>query len=74
MFCLSLNLTSDEWLKIQQASPKQWPGEVLSRREICRRYLLAGIEGLKGLPEADRSRLAHKFQDSMTTEEKRLRT
>jgi hypothetical protein len=40
MFCVLLNLTSSEWMRIQQAAGKQWPGEVLFRAEICRRYVL----------------------------------
>jgi hypothetical protein len=36
MYCLTVNLTSDEWLKIQQAAAKQWPSETLSYAEIVR--------------------------------------
>jgi hypothetical protein len=46
-------------------SQPQWPKEVLSRAEICRRYVLVGIEALKNVPPADRKRLAHELQASM---------
>ena len=74
MFCVSLNLTSDEWVKIQQAASRQWPGEVLSRAEICRRYFLVGMETLKNISDADRVRLAHQFQASIEAEDQRLRS
>lgn len=41
MLCVSVLLTSSEWGRIQQAA-EQFPGEVLSRAEIVRRYTLAG--------------------------------
>jgi hypothetical protein len=74
MFCVSLNLTSDEWMRIQQAAVRQWPGELLSRPEICRRYLLIGMETLKNLSDADRTRLAQELQASMAAEDQRLRS
>jgi hypothetical protein len=73
MLCVSMNLSSDEWLKIHQSSVKQWPNEMLSRAEICRRYVLIGIETLKNLPDADRERLAQELKASMATEDERLR-
>jgi hypothetical protein len=74
MFCLSLNLTSNEWQRIQQAAGKQWPKEVLSRAEICRRYVLAGIQALGLASPADLERMAHEFQMSMEAGEERLRS
>jgi len=44
MCCVSVNLTSSEWLRIQQAAQKAFPGETLSRGEVVRRYTLAGIQ------------------------------
>jgi hypothetical protein len=74
MFCVSMNLTSSEWLKIHQASARQWPDEVLSRAEICRRYVLVGVDTLKNLSDADRSRLAHELRSSMVAEDEQLRS
>jgi hypothetical protein len=37
MYCVSVNLTSGEWLTIAQAAAKEWPNETLSRAEIVRR-------------------------------------
>lgn len=65
MYCVSLILTSDEWMKIHQAAVSQWPKETLSRAEICRRYVLVGITSLKNVTSADRERLAHELQASM---------
>jgi hypothetical protein len=49
MLCVGLLLSSDEWQRIQQAAAEQFPGKVLSRAEIVRRYTLAGIEALAEL-------------------------
>jgi hypothetical protein len=62
MYCVSVNLTSAKWLRIQDAAGKQWPNEVLPRAEIVRRYTLAGVDILKHLSAADRARVAHSFQ------------
>jgi hypothetical protein len=74
MYCVSVNLTSNEWQRIQQAAGKQWPKEVLSHAEICRRYVLAGMETLKNISAADRARLAHELRASMQADDERLRT
>jgi hypothetical protein len=55
MYCVSVNLTSSEWLKIQQAAQKAFPNETLSRAEIVRRYTLIGIDALKGWARRIRS-------------------
>jgi hypothetical protein len=73
MYCVSVNLTSAEWVKIRDAAAKQFPNETLSRAEIVRRYALAGIDALKDLSASDRARLAHGFQASMEAGEERLR-
>jgi hypothetical protein len=73
MFCVSVNLTSSEWMKIQQAASKQWPGERLSRAEICRRYVLVGIQAVKNVSPTDQSRLAHQFQASMEAGDESLK-
>ena len=73
MYCVSVNLTSSEWMRIQQCAEKQWPQECLSRAEIVRRYTLFGMEALKNLSSADQSRLADRFQASMEATGERLR-
>jgi hypothetical protein len=55
-------------------SGQSGPDETLSRAEICRRYLLIGMETLKNLSAADRARLARQLQASMTADDQRLRT
>ena len=42
MLCVSVTLTSEEWLKIQQQAQQQWPTEQLSRNEITRRFAMIG--------------------------------
>jgi hypothetical protein len=76
MYCLSVTLTSSEWLKIQQAAAKQFPNETLSRSELIRRFTLAGIEALGGMSEADRAQRARQYQQSMALagDGERLRT
>jgi hypothetical protein len=56
-----LLLSSDEWLRIQQAAQKQFPNETLSRSEVCRRYVLAGNEALKNTSDVGRARLVHLY-------------
>jgi hypothetical protein len=73
MYCVSVNLTSSEWLRIQQAAQKQFPNENLSRAEIIRRYTLAGVDVFEQLSASDRARLAHEFQASMQASDQRLR-
>jgi hypothetical protein len=74
MFCVSVNFTSSEWVRIQQAAGKQFPNENSSRSAISRRYALVGMEALKNISDADRARLAHQFQVSIETEDQRLRS
>jgi len=73
VYCASVILTSSEWQRIQQSAGKQWPNEMLSRGEICRRYALFGMESFKRLSPADQSRLAHQFQASMEAGDERLK-
>ena len=73
MDCVSVNLTSDECVKIQQAAAKQWPTETLSRSEIVRRYTIFGIQALKNISADDQSRLAHQFQASTKASDGRVR-
>jgi hypothetical protein len=73
VYCLTVNLTSDEWIKIQQAAAKQWPTETLSYAEIVRRYTMFGVQSLTNISPADQSRLTHQFQASMTAQDTRLK-
>jgi hypothetical protein len=68
-----VNLTSDEWVRIQEAARKQWPHENLSRSEIVRRYTLARIDPLKQLSSTQRAQLTHEYQASMAAGDERLR-
>ena len=65
MFRVNVLLTRSEWRRIQQAAAEQFPGEVLSRAEIMRRYTLAGIEAVAGKTEAERKKLADEYRVSM---------
>ena len=73
MYCVSVNLTSSEWVRIQEAAQKAFPNETLSRAEIVRRYALAGVDALRQLAPTDRARLAHEFQASTEAGDERLR-
>jgi hypothetical protein len=59
VFWVSVLLSSDEWVRIQQAANRQFPNETLSLSEIVRRYTLAGIEVLTDIYDEDRKRLGH---------------
>jgi len=66
MCTLTMNLTSSEWIKVKQAPDQQWPGERMSSGELCRRYVLAGVEALKNVAGADLTRLQYQDQATMT--------
>lgn len=74
MYCLTLNLSSAEWVKIREAASKQWPGETLSHSEVLRRYVLIGIGTLKNVSPQDAKRLAHELQCSMPVGDTRLKS
>jgi len=61
MYTLTINLTSDEWIRIADAAAKQWPTETLSRAEIVRRYMMSGIQGLKSASAGEQTRAARRF-------------
>jgi hypothetical protein len=67
-------VSSDEWLRIQQAAQEQFPNKMLSRSDVYRRYVLAGIEALKNVSDADRARLVHQYQASMYAPDGRLKS
>jgi hypothetical protein len=73
MFCVSVNLTSDEWIKIRDAAGQQWPKECLSCAEIVRRYTMHGIQSLKSASPDEQSRATHQPQSSMTASDTRLK-
>lgn len=52
-------------MRVRNPAVKQFPNETLSRGEICRRYVLAGVTALPKVPEADRARLAYRYRASM---------
>jgi hypothetical protein len=45
----------------------------MSTGELCRRYVLAGVDGLKNVPEADRARVQRQYQATMEAGEERWR-
>ena len=72
MYCISLNLSSDEWVRIYKSAREQWPGELLSRSEILRRYIVIGVAKLKNVSPQDAKRMAFDLQKSMTVPDTRL--
>lgn len=74
MLCVSVNLTGEEWSRIQTAAARLWPQETLSRAEIVRRYALVGIDTLKHSSRVDRQRVTEQLQNSMTAADTRLRS
>jgi hypothetical protein len=77
VYCLTVNLTSDEWIKISNAAAKQWPIETLSAAEIVRRYIMFGIQSLKNTSKNtssdEQARATHQLQSSMEAQDKRLK-
>jgi hypothetical protein len=73
VYCLTLNLRSNEWLKIYNAAVKQWLTETISYAEIARRYIMTGIQSFKNVSPDEQSRATHQLQASMTASDTRLR-
>jgi hypothetical protein len=51
MHTVTVNLTTDEWIRIQQKAEKLWPGERISQAEILRRLTLAGARAILNAPQ-----------------------
>ena len=66
MYTLTMNLTSNEWIKVKQEADRLWAGERMSSGELCRRYVLAGVEALKNVVGEDQKRLQYQYQATMT--------
>jgi len=66
MYTLTMNLTSNERMKVRAAAEGQWPGERMSSGELCRRYVLAGVDALKNVADEDRKQSQYQFQATMT--------
>ena len=73
MYCVSVNLSSYEWLRIHQSATKQWPTETLSRAEIIRRYALIGIKSFSNLSSEARADQTRDLQQSIHAPDERLR-
>lgn len=53
---------------------EQWPGELLSRSQMLRRYVLIGNGKLKNVPPADVKRMAFELQKSMAVPDTQLKS
>jgi len=56
MYTLTLNLTSNEWVKVKQEANRLWADERMSTGELARRFVLVGVEALKNVAGADLKR------------------
>jgi hypothetical protein len=61
---VTLTITGREWRALRDAAEKAFPNELLSRREITRRFALAGVEATKNPAEKDMKRRAHVLRTS----------
>lgn len=59
-------ISSAEWIKLEEAAAKQFPGETLARGEIMRRFSLSGVQALKAASDAERARVQREHQATMT--------
>jgi hypothetical protein len=66
MVNVSLLLTGEEWSCLSDQAKKQFPGENLSRSEVCRRYALEGLRATKDLGQWESTRRQYHHQKSMT--------
>ena len=73
MYCVTVNLTGEEWERIQGAASRQWPTEVLSCAEIVGRFTLTGIKTFQNLSPEARADQTRDFQQSIFSTDERLR-
>lgn len=71
MISVTVSLSSDEWLAIQQKTAHIWPDEVVdqtvSRAEIVRRLSLVGLDAMTQLSADEQKRLTKALQRSLGT-------
>ena len=65
MFCVSVLISSDEWLRFQQTAQVIWQGETLSRSEIMRRHASTGLKPLQQAAPVDQAQMTREFKNSM---------
>jgi hypothetical protein len=58
-------ISSQEWIRLSEAARQAFPGEVLARGEIMRRFSLSGVAALKAASDAKRKRVQRKHQATM---------
>lgn len=74
MYCVSVNLSSNEWIKTQQVAARQFPHPTLSRSEIIRRYVMLGIRTFSSQSQQEHARMTHELEASQPAPGERLRT
>jgi hypothetical protein len=58
-------ISSQEWCKLRDAALEAFPGEVLARGEIMRRFSLSGVAALKAASDAEKKRVQWEHQSTM---------
>jgi hypothetical protein len=58
-------ISSQEWIRIRDAAQQQFPGEVLARGEIMRRFSLSGVAALKAASDAEKRKAQWEHQATM---------
>jgi hypothetical protein len=65
MVFVTVALSSDEWLRIQQKTSRMWPDEVLSRAEIMRRLSLVALDAVGQLSADEQRKLTKELRRSL---------
>jgi hypothetical protein len=69
MIYLTCLLSEPEWQHLEHEARLSFPGELLSRSEILRRFALAGTRQLNLMPLPERARLSLALELSQTLED-----
>jgi hypothetical protein len=49
-------ISSQAWIRLSEAARQAYPGEVLARGEIMRRFSLSGVAALKAASDAEKKK------------------
>jgi hypothetical protein len=58
-------ISSQEWIRLAEAAQQAFPGEVLARGEVLRRFSLSGVAALKAAADAERKKVQREHQSTM---------
>jgi hypothetical protein len=58
-------ISSQEWIRLSEAAQQAYPGEVLARGEILRRFSLSSIAAMKAASDAEKKKAQQQHQSTL---------